>query len=93
MFGITNDLASAGGIRLAREIENRLPNKRNGKKGLAANAIANSTAPSDSIPGDATLLIYESQKLKLIECPRDAWQGLPGLIPTELKVRYLRGAD
>jgi hydroxymethylglutaryl-CoA lyase len=28
--------------------------------------------------------------LKLIECPRDAWQGLKRQIPTELKVRYLR---
>ena len=28
--------------------------------------------------------------MKLIECPRDAWQGLPGQIPTALKVRYLR---
>jgi hydroxymethylglutaryl-CoA lyase len=28
--------------------------------------------------------------LKLIECPRDAWQGLPGQIPTELKVEYLQ---
>lgn len=26
----------------------------------------------------------------LIECPRDAWQGLRGRIPTELKTRYLR---
>jgi hydroxymethylglutaryl-CoA lyase len=26
----------------------------------------------------------------LIECPRDAWQGLSRRIPTELKVRYLR---
>ena len=26
----------------------------------------------------------------LIECPRDAWQGLSRLIPTELKSRYLR---
>jgi hydroxymethylglutaryl-CoA lyase len=26
----------------------------------------------------------------LIECPRDAWQGLSGLIPAELKARYLR---
>jgi hydroxymethylglutaryl-CoA lyase len=26
----------------------------------------------------------------LIECPRDAWQGLNRQIPTELKVRYLR---
>jgi hydroxymethylglutaryl-CoA lyase len=28
--------------------------------------------------------------VKLIECPRDAWQGLPGQIPAELKVDYLR---
>ncbi len=28
--------------------------------------------------------------IKLIECPRDAWQGLKRKIPTELKARYLR---
>jgi hydroxymethylglutaryl-CoA lyase len=28
--------------------------------------------------------------VKLIECSRDAWQGLRKQIPTELKVRYLR---
>jgi hydroxymethylglutaryl-CoA lyase len=28
--------------------------------------------------------------LKLIECPRDAWQGLPGQIPTAVKVEYLK---
>jgi hydroxymethylglutaryl-CoA lyase len=28
--------------------------------------------------------------VKLIECPRDAWQGLPRLIPTDAKVAYLR---
>lgn len=28
--------------------------------------------------------------MKLIECPRDAWQGLPRLIPTGFKARYLR---
>ncbi len=28
--------------------------------------------------------------VELIECPRDAWQGLKGQIPTEVKVRYLR---
>jgi hydroxymethylglutaryl-CoA lyase len=27
--------------------------------------------------------------VKLIECPRDAWQGLSRQVPTELKVRYL----
>jgi hydroxymethylglutaryl-CoA lyase len=30
------------------------------------------------------------QPVKLIECPRDAWQGLPDFIPTELKAEYLR---
>src|SRR6201988_4182766 len=28
--------------------------------------------------------------VRLIECPRDAWQGLKGLIPADLKVAYLR---
>jgi hydroxymethylglutaryl-CoA lyase len=28
--------------------------------------------------------------VRLIECPRDAWQGLKRQIPTELKARYLR---
>lgn len=32
----------------------------------------------------------ENQNVKLIECPRDAWQGLPKKISTEMKVRYLR---
>src|SRR5437870_9377377 len=31
-----------------------------------------------------------NQSVKLIECPRDAWQGLLRQIPTELKVQYLR---
>src|SRR6201981_225819 len=29
-------------------------------------------------------------QIKLIECPRDAWQGLPDLIPTQAKVDFLR---
>lgn len=28
--------------------------------------------------------------VKIIECPRDAWQGLPGVIPTEVKADYMR---
>ncbi|MCU1318350.1 MAG: hypothetical protein JWN63_3672 [Candidatus Acidoferrum typicum] len=28
--------------------------------------------------------------VKIIECPRDAWQGLPDLIPTEYKADYLK---
>jgi len=39
-------------------------------------------------------MVYRAQthmpELKLIECPRDAWQGLPGRISTDLKVQYLR---
>ncbi|HET6144047.1 MAG TPA: hypothetical protein VFE02_11095 [Candidatus Acidoferrales bacterium] len=27
--------------------------------------------------------------VKIIECPRDAWQGLPEIIPTQLKIDYL----
>ncbi|MFL6529980.1 MAG: hydroxymethylglutaryl-CoA lyase [Chthoniobacterales bacterium] len=30
------------------------------------------------------------ESVKLIECPRDAWQGLKHFIPTERKVEYLR---
>jgi len=30
------------------------------------------------------------ESVKLIECPRDAWQGLPRRIPTERKIEYLR---
>ena len=29
-------------------------------------------------------------RIKLIECPRDAWQGLEGQIPPDLKVNYLQ---
>jgi hydroxymethylglutaryl-CoA lyase len=29
-------------------------------------------------------------EVKIIECPRDAWQGLKGQIPADVKVQYLR---
>jgi len=29
------------------------------------------------------------ERVKIIECPRDAWQGLPQVIPTEVKAEYL----
>jgi hydroxymethylglutaryl-CoA lyase len=32
-----------------------------------------------------------SDAIQLIECPRDAWQGLRGQIPTATKVEYLKG--
>jgi hydroxymethylglutaryl-CoA lyase len=28
--------------------------------------------------------------VRIVECPRDAWQGLPGMIPAEVKAAYLR---
>jgi hydroxymethylglutaryl-CoA lyase len=31
-----------------------------------------------------------TEKTKIIECPRDAWQALPGLIPTARKAAHLR---
>jgi len=31
-----------------------------------------------------------SDAIKLVECPRDAWQGLKGQIPAELKINYLQ---
>ncbi|MGH9500313.1 MAG: hydroxymethylglutaryl-CoA lyase [Terriglobales bacterium] len=31
-----------------------------------------------------------SETVKLIECPRDAWQGLQGQIPAHLKIDYLK---
>jgi hydroxymethylglutaryl-CoA lyase len=31
-----------------------------------------------------------SEVVKIVECPRDAWQGLAGIIPAERKAEYLR---
>ncbi len=31
-----------------------------------------------------------TDSVKLIECPRDAWQGLKGMIPADLKADYLK---
>ena len=31
-----------------------------------------------------------SASVKLVECPRDAWQGLKGQIPSDIKVEYLK---
>ena len=32
----------------------------------------------------------KTNEVKIIECPRDAWQGLPKPMPTEVKAEYLR---
>jgi len=34
--------------------------------------------------------MLSASSVKLIECPRDAWQGLKGLIPADLKAAYLK---
>ena len=31
-----------------------------------------------------------TQPVKIIECPRDAWQAMPQQIPAEVKADYLR---
>src|SRR5713226_2910800 len=33
---------------------------------------------------------YVTTPIEIIECPRDAWQGLPEQIPTEYKAEYLK---
>jgi hydroxymethylglutaryl-CoA lyase len=38
-------------------------------------------------PNEATMI---SDEIKIIECPRDAWQGLPKIIPADVKASYLR---
>lgn len=35
-------------------------------------------------------MIFMPDKVKIIECPRDAWQGLKVKIPADIKVQYLR---
>ena len=35
-------------------------------------------------------MMNSSESVKIIECPRDAWQGLPQVIPTRVKASYLR---
>ena len=35
-------------------------------------------------------MVKMNSSIKLIECPRDAWQGLKSQIPTDVKVAYLR---
>jgi hydroxymethylglutaryl-CoA lyase len=34
--------------------------------------------------------MQSADSIKLIECPRDAWQGLRGQIPAEIKTHYLK---
>jgi hydroxymethylglutaryl-CoA lyase len=41
--------------------------------------------PDESVPAESM-----PDAVKLIECPRDAWQGLQGQIPADLKLDYLK---
>ena len=34
--------------------------------------------------------MLRADSIKLIECPRDAWQGLKGQIPSDIKRTYLQ---
>jgi len=36
------------------------------------------------------LRFFMSGPVKLIECPRDAWQGLKGIIPADVKANYIK---
>lgn len=42
------------------------------------------------VPITQSLNDFMSNLVKLIECPRDAWQGLKGQIPADLKTDYLK---
>ena len=36
------------------------------------------------------MIVGSSEQVKIIECPRDAWQGLPQVIPMQVKAGHLR---
>jgi len=41
-------------------------------------------------PCSSVAKLFMANPVKLIECPRDAWQGLRGMIPADLKADYLK---
>jgi hydroxymethylglutaryl-CoA lyase len=51
--------------------------------------MAMTQSPNDPITQSLNTSVM-SESIKLIECPRDAWQGLKGMIPADLKVDYLK---
>src|SRR5207253_2441080 len=68
---------------LERVLVLQFKQRRNFLQNLGDLRFRHSPEPLPKIPNMA------NQSVKLIECPRDAWQGLPRQIPTELKVQYL----
>jgi len=61
------------------------PANESGKTALAVIVIAMTL-----LKPKAAFSPMSNDTVKLIECPRDAWQGLKRQIPTEIKVEYLR---
>src|SRR3984885_12844061 len=49
-------------------------------------------SPFDTLvcPPPSSMSHSVSNSVKILECPRDAWQGLPITIPSEVKAEYLR---
>ena len=45
---------------------------------------------SEEAPCFCVSVVNMSEAVKLVECPRDAWQGLKGQIPTYIKIDYLK---
>src|ERR1019366_9447701 len=52
--------------------------------------LKNSNGPMTRSPDDQIPRCCMSECVKLIECPRDAWQGLKGQIAADLKTNYLQ---
>jgi hydroxymethylglutaryl-CoA lyase len=65
------------GLRAAR-----LLHSKHGSMGHAARPLI--------LYGVAIAALSMSENVKIIECPRDAWQGLPKAIPAVVKAGYLR---
>src|SRR3954453_6096925 len=64
--------------------------RRNAQRdnGSARGGVSQSRRSEVQRGGDTDLVMAE--EIKLVECPRDAWQGLAGQIPTAMKVQYLK---
>ena len=75
------------GSRLRRLLRRPLVLRRLRARRLQRQAAARSGAPP---AGGGAVPVQSGEPFKIVECPRDAWQGLPKVIPTAEKVAYLR---
>jgi hydroxymethylglutaryl-CoA lyase len=57
---------------------------------IASWTIRVASGASQSLNGSIPQQLNMSDSVKLIECPRDAWQGLKGQIPPDIKRAYLQ---